>query len=456
MKNARVVPLFKKNSRADVGNYRPVSILSTISKIFERLVYEQVEEYLIRHDILYELQSGFRAAHSTDTCLIHLFDYVRQNLDQGNYVGMLLLDLQKAFDTVNHDILTSKLQCMGFSNLALKWFSSYLTDRTQVCDVEGTLSEPQSIVCGVPQGSILGPLLFLLYINDMSAVVHCKLLLYADDSALLVPGCNVSDIENTLGAELESVNQWLIVNKLSMHLGKTESILFGTKRKLVKSNVLKVMCNGSEIVSRSNVTYLGLTLDQSLTGESIAAKILDKCACKLKFLYRKTRFLDCTVKKLLAMTLIQCHIDFACSAWFSGLTVKLKNKFKVLQNNVIRYLLNAPPRTHIGREEFNKAGLLPVHLRVEQLKLNHMFNIVNGKAPNYLNANINMVHTQHKHNTRASIRSCIVPKVKNAGKHSFFYTGIMVWNGLPTATQLASSSGIFKGQVKQILWNKIF
>uniref|UniRef100_A0A671TKH7 Reverse transcriptase domain-containing protein n=1 Tax=Sparus aurata TaxID=8175 RepID=A0A671TKH7_SPAAU len=159
----------------------------------------------------------------------------------GNYVGMLLLDLRKAFNTVNHDILTSKLQCMGFSNLALKWFLSYLTDRTQVCDVEVTLSEPQSIVCGVPQGSILGPLLFLLYINDMSAVVHCKLLLYADDSALLVPGCNVRDIKNTLGAELESVNQWLIDNKLSMHLGKTEPILFGTKRKLAKSNVLKVI-----------------------------------------------------------------------------------------------------------------------------------------------------------------------------------------------------------------------
>ena len=155
---------------------------------------------------------------------------MRQNLDLGNYVGMLLLDLQKAFDTVNHNILISKLKCMGFSSSALKWFSSYLTDRTQVCDVVGTLSDPQSIACGVPQGSILGPLLFLLYINY--SWVQCKLLLYADDSALLVPGCNVKVIENTLGVELESVHQWLVDNKLSMHLGKTESILFGTKRKL--------------------------------------------------------------------------------------------------------------------------------------------------------------------------------------------------------------------------------
>ena len=126
MKNAGVVPLFKKSSTADVGNYWPVSILSTISKIFECLVYEEVEEYLIRHDLLYELQSGLRAAHSTDTCLIYFFDYLSQSFDFGNYVGLLLLDLQKVFDTV----WISKLQCMGFRMSALKWFTSYQTDRT--------------------------------------------------------------------------------------------------------------------------------------------------------------------------------------------------------------------------------------------------------------------------------------------------------------------------------------
>ena len=215
------------------------------------------------------------------------------------------------------------------------------------------------------------------------------------------------------------------------------------------------MCNGSEIISKSSVTYLGLALDQSLIGESIAAKVLAKCACKLKFLYRKTKFFDFSVKKLLVLTLIQCQVDFACSAWFSGLTVELENKFQVLQNNVIRYLLKAPHRTHIGREEFTRAGLLPVHLRVEQLKLNHMFNIVNGHAPKYLCSNVTMVHTQHSHNTRASIRSCIVLRATNATKNSFFYTGIMAWNSLPTATKLLSSRRIFKTQVKQFLWNKV-
>lgn len=140
---------------------------------------------------------------------------------------------------------------------------------------------------------------------------------------------------------------------------------------------------------------------------------------------------------------------------FSGLTVKLQNKFKVLQNYVIRYLLKAPPHTQIGREEFKKAGLLPFHLRVEQLKLNHMFNIVNGQAPKYSGSNFTMVHLQHCHNTRASIRSCIVPRVNYAGKDSFFYSGIMAWNRLPIGTQLLASRGTFKRRVKQIWWNKV-
>ena len=226
LKMARVVPLHKKESKSDTGNYRPVSILSIASKVFERVVHSQLNEYLTQNNLLYELQSGFRSSYSTDTCLIHLTDYIRLECDKGNYTGMLMLDLQKAFDTVNHDILLTKLKCLGLNDIAVSWFHSYLNGRTQVVNVDHSLSSARSISCGVPQRSNLGPLLFLIYINDMTAAVNCKLLLYADDSALLVSGKNVSEIEAILSAELESVNEWLTENKLSLHLGKTESILF--------------------------------------------------------------------------------------------------------------------------------------------------------------------------------------------------------------------------------------
>ena len=142
---------------------------------------------------------------------------------------MVMLDLQKAFDTVDHSILLMKLRASGLSDSVLNWFKSYVSDRNQLVDVSGTFSSKASITCGVPQGSILGPLLFLIYVNDMSAVVKNKLLLYADDSGILVSGKSVLDVEKALTDDMNLVSQWLIDNKLSLHLGKTESIVFGSK-----------------------------------------------------------------------------------------------------------------------------------------------------------------------------------------------------------------------------------
>ena len=175
---------------------------------------------------------------------------------------------------------------MGADDLTVQWFRSYLTGRTQVTDIGGTMSEPKGVTCGVPQVSILGPLLFLLYVNYMASAVRCKLLLYADDSALIASGKNVADIESTLCSELEYVSNWLIDNKLSLHLGKTQSILFGTNRILSTGVKLNVICNGNVIESKSNVTYLGVALDQFLFGEIIASNILYKSSNKLTFLYR--------------------------------------------------------------------------------------------------------------------------------------------------------------------------
>ena len=455
LKMARVVPLFKKKSKTDCGNYRPVSVLSIVSKVFERVVYDQMNAYMNEHNLLYELQSGFRSAFSTDTCLIHLTDFIKQESDKGNFTGMILLDLQKAFDTVNHGILLSKLQSLGFNDLSVQWFKSYLTGRTQVTDVDGVLSNSKGISCGVPQGSILGPLLFLIYVNDMRAAVGCKLLLYADDSALLVSGRDVSEIEENLSMELDSVCEWLTENKLSIHLGKTESILFATKRRLRNVNSINVSCNGNNIVSKANVSYLGVNLDQSLTGEDIANTVIAKSSNKLKFLYRNTRNFNLKTKKLLVSALIQSQFDYSCSSWYSGLSKKLKGRMQTMQNKIVRYMLNVPPRHHIGFEEFKSVGVLPVHFRVEQLKLGHMYNIVNGSAPDYMNFNICNVSNHHNHGTRGSVNSCTVPRVGASGSTSFFYTGIGIWNSLSDVIKQSTTKTAFKKLVKSYLWNKL-
>ena len=382
---ARIIPLYKKNSKTHVGNYRPISVLSVISKVFERVVCMQLSDYLSENRLLYEFQSGFRSTYSIDTCLIHLTDYIKLENDKGNFTAMVLLDLQKAFDTVDHTILLNKLKWLGADDLTVQWFRSYLTGRTHVTDIGGTLSEPKGVTFGVPQGSILGPLLFLLYVNDMASAVRCKLLLYADDSALIASGKNVAEnIESTLSYELEYVCNWLIDNKLSLHLGITQSILFGTKRRLSTCVKLYVICNGNVIESKSNVTYLGGTLDQFLSGESIASNILYKSSNKLKCLYRNAGKFNLETKKLLISALIQCHFDYTWSSWYNGWSKKFKCRMQCTQNKIIRFMLNAPWRFHVGANELNHFGLLPIEYRVEQLMLGHMFNIVNGNALTYL------------------------------------------------------------------------
>ena len=169
-----------------------------LSKVFERIALDQTEEFLSLNKILYDYQSGFRKNHLTDTCLSFLNDKILKGFDDSLVTGLILIDLQKAFDTIKHDIILKKLSIIGFSHLADKWFQSYLSNRKFMVNLDNSFSEVSSISCGVPQGSILGPLLFLVYVNDMSMAVKCDLFLYADDTCLVFQSKNVKDIEKQL------------------------------------------------------------------------------------------------------------------------------------------------------------------------------------------------------------------------------------------------------------------
>ena len=404
--------------------------------------------YLSDNNLIYNLQSGFRGSYSTDTCLIYLTDFIRSQMADGKYTGMVLLDLQKAFDTVEHDILCSKLQALGIHIDSVKWFKSYLSDRQQIVSVNQVESKPMNISCGVPQGSILGPLLFLCYVNDMSSSVNCNLLLYADDSALFTSHKDPKVISDTLSRELESCRQWLIDNKLSLHLGKTESILFGSKIRLSRVDKFEVSCDGKVINPTNSVKYLGITLDEDLSGESVANSVIKKVCSRLSFLYRQGHFLNERTRKTLCTALIQCHFDYCCSSWFSSLPVKLKKKLQVMQNKMIRFILKLEPRSHIGVEQFKKLGMLKVEDRVKQLKLNHVFNIYNDIAPEYLNSHFVKFCQTHNYYTRGSATNFLVPKAKGQKCNTFFFTGVQEWNSLPIDVKKSKTHSQFKKAVK--------
>ena len=230
-KTARVIPLYKNGQRNVAGNYRPISVLSAISKIMEKILYDQLYYYLSKFRLLSDGQFGFRKFNSTATALLDCTNDWYVNLDKKMFNLVVQIDLKKAFDTVDHRILLRKLEICGIKGQALCLLNSYLSNRSQKCHINGFLSSEKTIRCGVPQGSILGPLFFLLYINDLpQCLSKTKPRLFADDTNLTASGVSVTDLEAAVNSDLENLRKWLIANKLSLNVAKPEFMLIGSKQ----------------------------------------------------------------------------------------------------------------------------------------------------------------------------------------------------------------------------------
>jgi hypothetical protein len=266
-KIARVCPIHKKGKKSDPGNYRSVSVLPVISKIMERIAHDQMYSYLYDNELLCPQQSGFKKGHSCQTSLHRMTEYVFSELHKGNVVGLVALDLKKAFDTVNHSILLSKMKLYGIGRKELAWFMSYLNNRQQVCCLDACSSDPLTIDCGVPQGSILGPLLFILYVNDLpQCFSECQVNIYADDTAFYIAKRTVTEINEALQTELDQVHNWLCANKLSLHVGKTASMLLCShqKRRHLQNQHISLDVHNEQIGQVEGLKYLGVHIDQHL------------------------------------------------------------------------------------------------------------------------------------------------------------------------------------------------
>ena len=230
LKISNVIPLFKSGESSMFTNYRPVSLLSTLSKVFEKLFYKRLLSFLKKYNILYSLQFGFRQEHSTYMAHLVLIDKIIDALENNEFAIGVFLDFSKAFDTVDHSILLNKMEHYGIRGTPLKWIQSYLTDRYQYTSFNGASSQHKLVSCGVPQGSVLGPLLFLLYVNDL-ALVSPRLftILFADDTNMFITGTNLNDIVEELNIELKKIVHWLKVNKLSLNIQKTQYMIFHPK-----------------------------------------------------------------------------------------------------------------------------------------------------------------------------------------------------------------------------------
>ena len=436
----------KKNSRLEIGNYRPVSVLPSISKILEKSVHMQIDKYCREHNIFYHLQSGFRSNYSTSTCLIYLHDYIRSEVANGNYVGMVMLDVQKAFDSVNHDMLCKKIELTGIDS---QWFRSYFSNRKQKVFVNGVLSSEQVITCGVPQGSILGPWCYLVYCNDMPSCVKCKMIVYADDTILLVSCKNVEQLADTLTEELTNCFHWLTNNRLSMHRGKTEAIVFASKRKQSQTNNFQINHANFVVKASKNVKYLGLVVNSVLSGEEIVSSIVKKATTRLKFLYRHKSLLNEYVRKLLCKSLLLCMFDYALTSWYSSVSKKAKRSLQITQNKIVRFILDLGPRVHVGQNELDRVGILSVNDRFSQLTLHHMFDVFHDTAPSYILKNFEINNSHYVTRSNSHCFKCQI--AKGIDKDNFSYIGAREWNNLPVNIKMIPNKQTYKKAVRNFL-----
>ena len=382
---------------------------------------------------IFSFQSEFRGKYSTDTCLTYLHDKILKGFDEGLLTGMIAIDLHKAFDTIDHEILLSKMPLLGFSNNTIEWFPSYLSNRTFHVRLNSYMSSAGKIICGVPQGSILGPLLFLLYINDMPQAVEADLFLYADDTGLVFQHKDINKMNEQLNKDFHNICLWFIDNKLSIHFGedKTKCISFASKQKMKRAGKLEISFNNIEIKQYSSLTYLGCILDNTLSGEAMATKTIKKINARLKFLHRKNDFLTPDLRHLLCNALIQPHFDYLCSSWFPNINRKLKRKLQTNQNKCIRFCLQLSSRTRLTFQHLEKINWLPIKERVHQSILSHVYKSLNNDSPIYM-SDMFKTASQSNINTRQAYSRLIQPLCKTKmGLNSISYLGPSLWNKLP-------------------------
>jgi len=447
-KEARVTPIFKKGKADECSNYRPVSVLPILSKIIEKHVYLCLYDFLQRHKLLLDTQFGFRKNQSCQTALITLTEGIYKAIKNGDYFGMVQLDLSKAFDLVNHSLLLEKLKLYHCNNGALAWFQSYLQNRSQRVRIENALSHPQIITSGVPQGSILGPLLFLIYINDLPMFVKkLNMILYADDATIPVTGKNVLEIQNELCQDGNSSSDWCVRNDMLLSLPKCNSIIVSTRQKRLHNKQpvsLDVQINGITIPCVSSTKLLGVHIDNVMCWDEHIRVIHNKIVRNLYLLRQIKQYLPVEARKLFVNSYILPHIDYCCIVW-GNCTQILLNKLEKLLKRAARLILDEV----LDRENTTPSHVLFSTLRWMSLtdRINYhraiqMYKCLNGVCSEGMSEMFAQSSQVHNHNTRAAIKNNLY--VTHHHSKSFAHLGTTVWNDIPTQIRNSKSLATFK------------
>ena len=445
LKIAKVVPVFKnKGSNLFCNNFRPISLLSNINKVYEKLMYSRLYAFLNIHNCIYNLQFGFREKHSTTHALFSITETIREALDNNNFSCGIFIDLQKAFDTVNHEILLQKLNHYGIRGVANTWFKSYLSNRTQYVSINGFESKSKNISTGVPQGSVLGPLLFLIYINDLNvAISYSTVHHFADDTNLLITGKSLNSIKKRANIDLKLLCNWLKANKISLNSSKTEAILFRHPKKDINYD-LKLKINGKRIYFTNSVKYLGIHLDQHLNWKYHIHELSTKLSRATGMLSKIRHYVPYNTLIDIYYAIFSSHMTYGCLIWGQTGNANRK-KISMLQNRALKRLHFKPNEESID-PLYHLSGILKLNDYVTLQNFLFAYDHFHNLLPISLQNIFILVENTHEHNTRISTQNFLslpLTNTKKYGINSIKYQSISAWNmfmGLYSNTNMATFS----------------
>ena len=433
MKTASIKALHKKEDPDKITNYRPISILPTLSKIFERAATDQLVEHLEKNNLLSKHQHAYQRRHSTQTCLVEVINYLYRLIDQKKWTAIASLDLSKAFDSISHSLLLNKLAKLEMSEETLLWIKSYLSNRKQKTKFKNYTSEEMVVTSGVPQGSIIGPLLFLCFTNDIAAVFEgkCKIVSYADDTQLLIDASNLDELIKKIENIITLAQQWYTANSMKNNIGKTEVLIINNKNADLRNIRIKVKDEGKLITIKPQtyIKVLGILIDNQLNWTKQILHVKRKATNSIRNLHRINHLLPTKLKVNLYNSLVVPHFDYADVVW-GGCTKTDSQRLQIAQNFAAKSIT--------GNKKYDSASQSLSKLRFLNLQQRRMIHetVYTHKSLLQLNPhNTNTTYLQQRptSNTRNStIGKLNLPKHRTTKfQNSPLYRTIKSWNCCP-------------------------
>ena len=464
LKVAVITPVFKGGSKTSFSSYRPISVLPTISKILEMIMYRQLLTFVNHHNILFDHQFGFRAKHSTYMPISILHDLITDSLTSNHKMAGIYLDLARAFDTVNINILLEKLRLYNVTGNSLDFLTSYLTNRVHRVKFNGIISGTAAVTCGVPQGSILGPLLFLLYINDLHKVCPvAKYLLFADDTAIFYSAPTICELQDNISESFPKITTWLHANRLSLSVHKTSYQLYANDA-AAAAHKLHIPVGNSELNRIGTVKYLGVLIDEDMKFKSHISKISGIISRQIGILSRARYLLNKKLLMLLYSALILPYLTYCACIWGSNYSTTLRPVI-IAQKRAIRMIAGVPPRTHTSAL-FKDLKILKLDDLVHSQILNIMHDFLRGELPHAIAVKFTLsapcrpsrIPQHFSERNRSIITGDVIPnyKLHKYRQFSMFCRAPSLWNSIvakniPNINDVPFSKSFFKKVVKLIL-----